>query len=150
MSTIRIFKPMKTQPRRRRPLDVRLSERLELPTTKSAAASNAHSVPKVMTQTGSEWRFFPALDISHFRALDKYVSFEDGGQEHLTTESLKRLALRLGPWGFLQIHRATLVNMANVARVYRHATGYRVVLRCGQEMPVARRAMQRLRTALGL
>lgn len=56
--------------------------------------------------------------ITHFSAIEKYVEFfTSDGKKYLTEMSLKKLIARL-PDNFIQVHRATIVNL-NFIKEYR-------------------------------
>ncbi len=58
-------------------------------------------------------------DVSHFRSDSKYTCAVTHEGEFLLRLSLRELLVQLDPQQFWQIHRATVVNLAHVARVER-------------------------------
>lgn len=109
----------------------------------------AQQSSKVITRARGELRIFDAKRISRFSALDKYVSFEEDGQQQLIEESLNQLEVRLAPFGFLRVHRAELVNL-NRLRALRSQDGiHEVELEDGQVARVSRRFLADVKRALG-
>ncbi|HEU4408462.1 MAG TPA: LytTR family DNA-binding domain-containing protein [Polyangiaceae bacterium] len=95
-------------------------------------------------------RFFDARAVTRFRAVDKYTSFVVEGAEYLTRESLSALEARLGPLGFVRVHRADLVRLDAVRALEPEPGGALVHLGDGQAVQVSRRFLPKLRKALGL
>ncbi|MCU0686360.1 MAG: LytTR family DNA-binding domain-containing protein [Polyangiaceae bacterium] len=95
-------------------------------------------------------RFFDARAVMRFRAVDKYTSFVIEGAEYLTRESLSALETRLGPLGFVRVHRADLVRLDAVRALEPEPGGALVHLGDGQVVQVSRRFLPKLRKALGL
>jgi DNA-binding LytR/AlgR family response regulator len=76
---------------------------------------------------GDTVRIVPVDEISYLQAQDKYVSLYSRDGEQLIRISLKELAEQLDPNVFVQVHRATIVNMRAVVTAERDFTG-RVML----------------------
>lgn len=106
--------------------------------------------PRVVIHTRGVIRFFDVATIDRFRAADKYTAFTVDGQEHLTEEPLTALEERLVPHGFVRVHRGELVRVAAIRALTHDDDGHRVHLADGQVVPVSRRLVTALRTALAL
>ena len=76
---------------------------------------------------GDTVRIVPVDEVTHLQAQDKYVSLYTAEGEQLIRISLKELADQLDPSMFVQVHRATIVNMRTVVTAERDFTG-RVML----------------------
>ncbi|MBX7228101.1 MAG: LytTR family DNA-binding domain-containing protein [Burkholderiaceae bacterium] len=72
---------------------------------------------------GEKVRIIPIEEITHLQAQDKYVSIYTSEGEDLIRISLKELADQLDPAIFVQVHRATIVNMRAVLTAERDFTG---------------------------
>ena len=94
-------------------------------------------------------RFIDVRRIEVFRAVEKYVSFEMGGEEHLIRESLDDLETRFAPLGFLRAHRAHLVRASAVARTEDAEHGLVLVLTGGARVPVSKRMRAPVLRGLG-
>lgn len=110
----------------------------------------ARSAPRVVATDRSATRIFDALAIAHYWASDKYTAFSVDGAEHYTSESLVELEERLAPHGYLRVHRAHLVSAADVRALHAVDGGQDAELSDGTRVPVSRRMITALRSALGL
>lgn len=72
---------------------------------------------------GSEVRLIAVDDVCYFQASEKYTLVATAGNEYLIRTSLKELAEQLDPQQFWQIHRATLVNVREIAGAQRELAG---------------------------
>lgn len=107
-------------------------------------------VPRVTAQSRGALHFFDAREVSRFYALDKYTAFHIANQEHLTPEALSSLEERLGPHGFLRVHRSELVNLARTRALHGGENGYELEFSDGQRARVSRRFSAALKEALGV
>ncbi len=106
--------------------------------------------PRLAARSGSTVRLFDPRRVARLSARRKYVVFTAGGRERLTDESLDALEARLGPWGFLRVHRSELVNAARVVALHQEGRSAWVELDTGERVPVSRRRLPAVRRALGL
>ncbi|WP_417761898.1 LytR/AlgR family response regulator transcription factor [Shewanella sp.] len=79
--------------------------------------------------------------ILYIRAEDKYLTLvvNDGGKEqsYLLRQSLRQLLEQLDPEQFWQIHRAVIVNLAQVSKIRRTLTGMEAIV-AGHALPISR------------
>jgi DNA-binding LytR/AlgR family response regulator len=76
--------------------------------------------------------------VSHFRSDNKYTCAVTREGEFLLRLSLRELLDQLDPEQFWQIHRAIVVNLAQVGRVERRLGSMDVLLKDGQtRLPVS-------------
>jgi two-component system LytT family response regulator len=114
-------------------------------------AREAHpEPPRVTARSGRTARVFDAREIGRFRAADRYTLFRHRGEEFVLDESLAALEARLGPHGFLRVHRAELLNLHRVEAVSLEDSACVVTLRDGEEVPVSRRLVPELKRRLGM
>lgn len=105
---------------------------------------------------GAQWNLFDARDIGHFWAQDKYTCFAwswpEGQKEQILDESLRQLEERLGPFGFVRVHRRELVNLRFVRQVKLISSpdGARalIVLQDGTRIAASRRGTRQLKKHL--
>jgi two-component system LytT family response regulator len=109
-----------------------------------ATALPADAAPRVVVSDRGTVRLFDARQITRFRAADKYTAFVVDGEEHLTEEPLAALEDRLGPYGFVRVHRGELVALRAIASF----AGQQVRLCDGQVARVSRRLSGTLRRRL--
>lgn len=125
------------------------AQRIEEALTRLVEASGAARV-RLTARRGSTLRVFDCNEIVRFTATGGYTSFTHGGEEFLLDESLAELEERLGPVGFVRIHRAELVQLDAVRALHSDDAGTTVELRDGQRAHVSRRSVPDLKRRLGV
>ena len=87
--------------------------------------------------------------IAHIQAAGDYIELHfKGGKSALFTSSLNEIEAKL-PDTFLRVHRSHIVNTAFIDQLERDASGVgRLTLSSGAEIPVSRRIMPSVRSAL--
>jgi DNA-binding LytR/AlgR family response regulator len=116
---------------------------------RALAIDGRGEVPRVVTHERGKVRLFDARTITRFRAVDKYTAFVVDGEEHLTEEPLSLLEERLGPHGFVRVHRAELVSKAAIETLTTRVGFHEAQLRDGQVVRVSRRLAAALKKQLG-
>jgi DNA-binding LytR/AlgR family response regulator len=101
----------------------------------------------IRAAVGAQVRLIPVEDVCYFEANDKYTSVFTRDGEALIRTSLRELLAQLDPDRYWQIHRGTIVNLANVASIIRDLTGrVRIKLKERPEtLPVSRAYAHRFR-----
>ena len=113
-----------------------------------AAAADAPPTPLRWLQAsqGDRLHLVMVADVSHFRSDNKYTCAVTREGEFLLRLSLRELLAQLDPEQFWQIHRAIVVNLAQVARVDRQLGGMEVLLKDGKtRLPVSQTFQPRFR-----
>ncbi|MGL5762163.1 MAG: LytTR family DNA-binding domain-containing protein, partial [Plesiomonas shigelloides] len=91
---------------------------------------------------GEDIHLIAVADVLYFRASDKYISVFRAGlqglEEYLLRISLRELLAQLDPAQFWQIHRAVVVNVAQIDKVKKDLTGRMFVHIGEQKLPVSR------------
>jgi DNA-binding LytR/AlgR family response regulator len=77
----------------------------------------------VRAAVGASVRMVPVAEVCYFQAADKYTSVVTRDAELLIRTPLKELLAQLAPAEFRQIHRGTIVNLAEVAAAVRDENG---------------------------
>ncbi len=93
-----------------------------------AAPRAEQPLTHVRAGTGNTVSMIPLEDVCYFQSSDKYTSAVTPDGEVLLRMPLKELVGQLPAGRFQQIHRGTVVNLADVSAAVRDETG-RVVLR---------------------
>lgn len=106
--------------------------------------------PRVTARSGKQVRVFDARAIGRFHAADRYTLFRLKGEEFVLDETLNALESRLGPHGFMRVHRAELLNLHLVEAVSLEESACVVTLRDGETVPVSRRLVTELKRRLGI
>lgn len=106
--------------------------------TATAPASPAAPLRWLQASQGERLHLVMVADVSHFRSDNKYTCAITHEGEFLLRLSLRELLAQLDPEQFWQIHRAVVVNLAQVARVERRLGGMDVLLKDGKTtLPVS-------------
>lgn len=88
------------------------------------AVSAPDPMPWVRVVSGNQIQLIPVDDIACLRAVPGYTQITTGqGGEHLVSEPLAKLLERLDPQTFVQVHRASIVNLHFVAKIHRERPG---------------------------
>lgn len=80
-------------------------------------------------------------EVAAVRAAGNYVEFvRSDGRTHLMRQSMRQMEERLGPDGFVRIHRSWLVNSSQVRQIEPTGSGdFQIELRQGTVAPLSRR-----------
>jgi DNA-binding LytR/AlgR family response regulator len=112
----------------------RLKERLASPPPRLdavlpaiAPATTKNYLRWINASVGQNLRLITVDEIAYFQADSKYTRVVTADSEALIRKPLKELADELDPNQFWQIHRSTMVNVANVAGVTRDFRGRMLV-----------------------
>jgi len=153
-----LLKPLSTE--RLRETVQRLQQRLQWPPADVArwlrqwtppelpAAPVATAAPLRWLQAsqGERLHLVMVADVIHFRSDNKYTCALTREGEFLLRMSLRELLAQLDPEQFWQIHRAVVVNLAQVARVDRNLAGMDVLLKDGTtRLPVSQSFQHRFK-----
>jgi DNA-binding LytR/AlgR family response regulator len=92
-----------------------------------ARATAAEPMPWVRVVSGNQIQLVAIEDIACFRAVPGYTQVTTPTGEHLISEPLTKLLERLDPQIFVQVHRATIVNLRFVAKIQRERPGRFVI-----------------------
>jgi DNA-binding LytR/AlgR family response regulator len=106
--------------------------------------------PRLVAHRGETSWIVDPREITRLRATDKYVVFERDGKELILDETLGDLEEKLGPHGFLRVHRAELVNLDRLRAVHRTVRGLLLELDSGERVTVSRRRSAALLERLGM
>jgi len=77
----------------------------------------------IRAAVGNQVRLIPVNDVVYFEATDKYVNVVTADGEALIRTSLRELIPQLDPERFWQVHRGTVVQIAEVAAAQRDEAG---------------------------
>lgn len=94
---------------------------------KVAASPSHNRTPDYLrwlrVQHGDSVRLIPVEEVCYFQANDKYTLAVTSSGESLISKPIKRLVDELDPQRYWRIHRSTIVNVAQIDRISRSATG---------------------------
>ena len=151
-----LLKPLSSE--RLRETVQRLQQRLQLPPAELARWLQQWSPPEIapapaaaplrwlQASKGERVHLLMVCDVSHFRSDSKYTCAITREGEFLLRLSLRELLGQLDPEQFWQVHRAIVVNLAQVARVERRLGGMDVLLKDGTtRLPVSQSFQSRFK-----
>jgi DNA-binding LytR/AlgR family response regulator len=153
-----LLKPLSTE--RLHETVQRLQQRLQWPPAELARWLQQWSPPRLepapavaaaplrwlQASQGERLHVVMVADVSHFHSDNKYTCAVTREGEFLLRLSLRELLAQLDPEQFWQIHRATVVNLAQVARVERRLGAMEVLLKDGStRLPVSQSFQSRFK-----
>src|SRR5258706_3075962 len=94
----------------------------------SSALRNGPFLNRINASRGDDVQLISIEDVSYFQSDTKYTRLVASGQEWLIRKTIKALVEELDPSMFVQMHRATIVNLNAVESVGRDSKGH-VMLR---------------------
>jgi DNA-binding LytR/AlgR family response regulator len=92
-----------------------------------ARSSGPAPMPWIRVVSGNQIQLVAIEDIACFRAVPGYTQVTTRQGEHLISETLTKLLERLDAQVFVQVHRATIVNLRFVATIHRERPGRFVI-----------------------
>ncbi len=108
-----------------------LSPQLHIATKRSAS--------RIAIKAGKKILFIDSADIIAVEAKANYVLLQHKSSGYLLRESISTMAEKLSLFGFVRIHRSSLVNAAFVEEIQRLSTGeYVLCVRGGKKYMVTR------------
>jgi len=103
-------------------------------------------LPRIAVNAKGRIFFIEVAEIVAVHSQGNYASLRCQSSLYLLRESLGSIAVKLKPYGFIQIHRSVLVNAVLVDEVWPLSTGeYGLRLRNGGEYVVTRRYRDNLK-----
>ncbi len=115
---------------------------------------NPHGSPlfKLPVQKNKTTLFLDLTSVVSVRADAHYTRIYDGNESYFCSLSLSELEARLDPRMFLRVHRSYIVNLRHARSFERRKDQglIRLAGRAAPSVPVSRRNVPKLRTALGL
>ena len=97
------------------------------------------SASRIAIKAGKKILFIDSADIIAVEAEGNYVLLQHKSSRYLLRELISTMAEKLSLFGFVRIHRSSLVNAAFVEEIQRLSTGeYVLLVRGGKKYMVAR------------
>lgn len=88
-----------------------------------ARPAEPEPMPWIRVVNGKQIQLIPIEEVACFRAVPGYTQLSTRQGEHFITEPLAKLLERLDPRTFVQVHRASIVNLRFVAKIHRERPG---------------------------
>ena len=103
--------------------------------------------PRVAIKVRGKILFINLGDVVAVQADGNYVSLQWNAGSHLLRESISVVAAKLEPYGFIRIHRSTVVNTSCVQEIRPYSTGeYGLRVEGGKEYMVTRTYKKNLKS----
>jgi len=104
---------------------------------------------RILVRAGANVHILRPDEIIWVEAEGDYVTLHTADQSFLLSDSLRNMEVRLGPHGFRQIHRSSLVSMSRIRKLLANENGdYQAILDNGTQLKVGRRYKDALFAAL--
>jgi two-component system, LytTR family, response regulator len=114
-----------------------------LPQLESLVAKSS----RIAIKTKKSVLFIDPADVVVVEAQGNYVLLQRLSGSHLLRESIREVAQKLEPYGFIRIHRSILVNASFVEEIQPWTTGeYILRIKGGKELTVSRTYKRNLRS----
>jgi two-component system, LytTR family, response regulator len=114
-----------------------------LPQLESLVAKSS----RIAIKTKKSVLFIDPADVVVVEAQGNYVLLQRLSGSHLLRESIREVAQKLEPYGFIRIHRSVLVNASFVEEIQPWTTGeYILRIKGGKELTVSRTYKKNLRS----
>ena len=105
--------------------------------------------PQIVGEKAGRIYFLDAHDVEYLNSAGNYVVAHVGTSEYLTRATLKRIATRMAPLGFVQIERSLLINIRQLSYVEKHDRGqFCFVMRSGARLVSSRERSGEIRAFL--
>lgn len=106
---------------------------------------------RILVKAADKISVIPVDQIRWIESAGNYVKLHAGGRSHLYREPLKSLERRLAEFGFVRIHRSTLLNVGEIDHILPHGHGdFVIVLTGGTRLTMSRRYRSRVEKHLSL
>jgi two-component system LytT family response regulator len=108
---------------------------------------------RICSRVGDRIVFIELDKVTHFYSKDRLTFAATGSKTYVVDYTISELEEKLGPKGFLRVHRATLLNLSLVGELHRWFGGRMIVRLKDKErtqLTVARDQVKTLKERLGL
>lgn len=106
---------------------------------------------RIAVESGGTTHLVPIASVSHVTAAGPYSELHAEDRTYLIRETMQSLEERLAPYGFLRVHRSSIIRLDRVQAVERGSGGdYSVRLAGGVDISVSRARMSELEQKLGV
>jgi two-component system, LytTR family, response regulator len=112
--------------------------------------SRAPRTERLVVRSGGRVVFVKIAELDWVEATGDYVTLHASKKTWLMRETISEMERKLGPNGFVRIHRSTLVNVDRIGEMRALDNGeYRIFLHDGTELKLSRNYRQALERLLG-
>ena len=123
---------------------------LQLQSLLNAVALKVPLEDRIMVKSAGRVVLVEISEIDWVQSAGNYVELHVGSKVHLSRDTLSNIEARLKGYGFVRIHRCTVVNSARIKELQaRYHGDYVVTLLDGTEVTLSRRYRDRLSHLIG-
>lgn len=107
------------------------------------------TLERVVIKDGGKINIIPVNDIRWIEAQDDYVMIYSAQGKFLKQKTMKYFEDHLDETQFVRIHRSHIINLSYLQHLEQQETdSYKIILKNGQELPVSRSGLARLKATL--
>ncbi len=110
---------------------------------------NEGLINRIVAKTRNTIVVLPAHQINYIEAQDDYVMIYVNGAHYLKQKTLSYYENHLDPKDFLRVHRSYIIRLDQLVRIEPYEkSGYIIILKSGDRIPVSRSGYSRLKAIL--
>lgn len=114
-------------------------------------ASDGRAIKYLSIKVGYEIQVIPLEEIRFFKAANIYVELHLKNKPVVLYDKPLNHLVPLLPSNYLRIHKSYIINTETIDKIQNFGGGkYRVVLKCGESLPVSRLKIKTLKEAMNL
>ncbi|RZS96389.1 LytR/AlgR family response regulator transcription factor [Cecembia calidifontis] len=108
-------------------------------------------VSRIVLKVRNEIKIIPIEDVHFLEANDDYVNIHTQEGKYLKNRTLSHFEKTLDASQFIRVHRSYMVNLAEISRLEPYEKdSFRIRLRSGEDIPISKTGLPKLKKALGL
>lgn len=113
--------------------------------------TNSETVNRVVLKVKNEIKIIPVNEIKYLEANDDYVNIHTGEGKFLKNKTLTFFEKTLEPSQFVRVHRSYIVKINEIHKLEPYEKdGYIIKLRGGEQIPVSKTGLPKLKSVLGI
>lgn len=112
---------------------------------------NSETANRVVLKVKNEIKIIPVKDINYLEANDDYVNIHTAEGKFLKNKTLSFFEKTLDPLLFVRVHRSYIVRVNEIHKLEPYEKdGYIIKLRRGEQIPVSKSGLPKLKAVLGI
>ncbi|WP_373494256.1 LytR/AlgR family response regulator transcription factor [Aquiflexum sp.] len=112
---------------------------------------NSETANRVVLKVKNEIKIIPVKDIKYLEANDDYVNIHTAEGKFLKNKTLSFFERTFDPLQFVRVHRSFIVKINEIHKLEPYEKdGYIIKLRGGEQIPVSKTGLPKLKSVLGI
>jgi two-component system, LytTR family, response regulator len=112
---------------------------------------NSETANRVVLKVKNEIKIIPINDIKYLEANDDYVNIHTKEGKYLKNKTLSFFERTLEPSQFVRVHRSYIVKINEIHKIESYEKdGHIIKLRSGEQIPVSKTGLPKLKSVLGI